>query len=815
MSARHRGSRRIVEDAPSTADAHEVARIESAAREDGAPSRGMRLRTFEIDADTVEYRVCRSTRDALTSSMAPLCLLVNVCLVGAISLGEGIPEPAALGRALLLTLRGSGGSLPFVAWLILGAAASLALAIASAASAVVSESVLVMRDVGVQLSVRTMLSRSPRSVRFIDAETIVSVLVNEAVTTSDVFFYLCFVTKGRVGHVPGGGGTDRRRPSGDGDVGGSKPRSRDGVVLVFPSLRPPLSVIARVYAEVHVALFGSCQRGGTSERTDGKETRVETRVKTRARVKTSAGSNPARGGTTRQPWEWETDPATGVPAGPAKGRGWWDRGFTWGVPGPRWRADDAMSPPHSVLLVSDFFLPNLGGVELHMYSLAQRLIARGHKVTVLTHAYGDRCGVRHMTSGLKVYYVPRVPVYNGATLPDIFGHSDLLRLILLRERVTVVHSHQAFAVMGHQACFHARTMGYKCVFTDHSLFGFSDASHIHMNKLLVLTLADCNHVVCVSHTAKENTVLRSGVPPQRVSVIPNAVDAVRFVPDPAKRGFRMDGSKAEPGRITVAVTARLAYRKGVHLLAGVIPLACERFPRVDFLIAGDGSMRPHLEEMTKSHGLTERVTLLGNVPHARVSDVLQRAHVFLNCSLTESFCIAILEAACCGCLVVATGVGGVPEVLPPDLLYLAKPNPAALVDALNDAIEALEAGGDSTKGREGSTEGNPEGSTKGNQRAAVDPVAIHERVAEMYSWDDVAERVERVYERAHATDDSLVGRLVRLSRCGAFAGPLFACVAAVDYVFWRWCEWKKPARTVEAAPDFVPDDADFVLVEEE
>ena len=126
---------------------------------------GMRLRTFEIDADTVEYRVCRSTRYALTSSMAPLCLLVSVCLVGAISLGEGIPEPAALGRALLLTLRGSGGSLPFVAWLILGAVASLALAIASAASAVVSESVLVMRDVGVQLSVRTMLSRSPRSVR--------------------------------------------------------------------------------------------------------------------------------------------------------------------------------------------------------------------------------------------------------------------------------------------------------------------------------------------------------------------------------------------------------------------------------------------------------------------------------------------------------------------------------------------------------------------------------------------------------------------------------------------------------------------------
>ena len=258
----------------------------------------------------------------------------------------------------------------------------------------------------------------------------------------------------------------------------------------------------------------------------------------------------------------------------------------------------------------------------------------------------------------------------------------------------------------------------------------------------------------------------------------------------------------------MAVTARLAYRKGVHLLAGVIPAACKKFPQVDFLIAGDGSMRPHLETMTKAHGLTERVTLLGNVPHARVSDVLQRAHVFLNCSLTESFCIAILEAACCGCLVVATGVGGVPEVLPPDLLFLAKPNPPALVEALRDAIDALE--GSKGEGLKGGSVGS-----SGSSPSSVDPVVIHERVAEMYSWDDVAERVERVYERAHATEDTLVGRLARLSRCGAFAGPLFACVAAVDYVFWRWCEWKRPARTVEPAPDFIPNDGDFEWVDDE
>ena len=64
------------------------------------------------------------------------------------------------------------------------------------------------------------------------------------------------------------------------------------------------------------------------------------------------------------------------------------------------------------------------------------------------------------------------------------------------------------------------------VFTDHSLFGFADASSILMNKLLKFSLADCHHVVCVSHTSKENTVLRACVPPSRVSVIPNGEEPV-------------------------------------------------------------------------------------------------------------------------------------------------------------------------------------------------------------------------------------------------------------------------------------------------
>ena len=66
-------------------------------------------------------------------------------------------------------------------------------------------------------------------------------------------------------------------------------------------------------------------------------------------------------------------------------------------------------------LLSDFFFPNVGGVERHMYMIGQHLIRRGHKVRtttltqviVITHAYSpDRVGIRYLSAGIKVYYVP-------------------------------------------------------------------------------------------------------------------------------------------------------------------------------------------------------------------------------------------------------------------------------------------------------------------------------------------------------------------------------------------------------------------------
>ena len=194
-----------------------------------------------------------------------------------------------------------------------------------------------------------------------------------------------------------------------------------------------------------------------------------------------------------------------------------------------------------------------------------------NQVVVVTHAYGNRHGVRYMTGCLKVYYVPWRPFFNQSTFPTLFGMLPIIRTILIRERITIVHGHQTFSTLCHHALLNARIMGYKVVFTDHSLNGFCDVGSIHMNKVLQFTLADVSQAICVSHTSKENTVLRSGLPPEKVFVIPNAVDTDMFKPafEPPSRS-----------EVVIVVISRLVYRKGADLLVEVIPEVCRLCPNV-------------------------------------------------------------------------------------------------------------------------------------------------------------------------------------------------------------------------------------------
>ncbi|EDP44331.1 hypothetical protein MGL_1728 [Malassezia globosa CBS 7966] len=420
-------------------------------------------------------------------------------------------------------------------------------------------------------------------------------------------------------------------------------------------------------------------------------------------------------------------------------------------------------------LLSDFFFPNVGGVEGHMYMIGQQLIRRGHKVIVVTHAYApDRVGVRYLAAGMKVYYVPYAVLVRQDTLPNFFGLMPVLRTILIREQIQLVHGHQALSSMAHEGLFHAKCLGLKAVFTDHSLFGFADVGSILTNKLLKFALADVDHVVCVSHTGRENTVLRASLRPENVSTIPNAVDAQQLFPDPTSHAIK---------DICVVVLSRLMYRKGIDLLLGAIPVLCERHSDIRFVIGGDGPKYVELEQMRERYMLQDRVELVGAVRQRDIRTHLNRGQLFLNTSLTEAFGTSIIEATCAGLYIVTTKVGGIPELLPSSMMRLAEPCVESIVSEMSLAIEYLRTG-------------------------QHDPHEQHYKVASMYSWSETTRRLETVYARAMASPNrSVTERFERyMSIGGPIGGPIICLVVAAQMIIALALEWLIPEASIPRVP---------------
>lgn len=256
-------------------------------------------------------------------------------------------------------------------------------------------------------------------------------------------------------------------------------------------------------------------------------------------------------------------------------------------------------------------------------------------------------------------------------------------------------------------------LGVKTLWTEHSLFNFNDMAGIHLNKIVKWGFRDLDGAIAVSQACKDNFALRCKMDPNKIFIIPNAVDSEKFRPEPAIR------AREPEGVINIVFVSRLMYRKGVDLLIGIIPQVIALFKNVNFIIGGDGLKMEVLKSLIEKHNLHNRVELLGGLKHPQVKDVLNRGHIFLNCSLTESFCIAILEAACCGLVVVSTNVGGVPEVLPKRMAYLAQPNEKDLLKQLALAIQNYK---------------------------NIDTSTFHDELKDIYSWHKVAAKTEKAYD---------------------------------------------------------------------
>ena len=205
----------------------------------------------------------------------------------------------------------------------------------------------------------------------------------------------------------------------------------------------------------------------------------------------------------------------------------------------------------------------------------------------------------------------------------------------------------------------------------------------------------------------------AGVSRQRITVIPSGVDCNHFAPpgeDMRRQGRAMLGLL--PHEIVVGTIGALVERKGHRVLTEAIALAQRKmYPNeptgaagsLRCFIAGDGPLRRSLAQQIEKHNLSDRITLLGPLEDA--ATLLNALDVFVMPSLKEGMGVAAIEAAAAGLPVIASAVGGLPEVVDDKRTgILVRPRDPTM---LAEAIVRL-----ATDSRERSTMGS-----KGRQRA--------------------------------------------------------------------------------------------------
>jgi glycosyltransferase involved in cell wall biosynthesis len=168
------------------------------------------------------------------------------------------------------------------------------------------------------------------------------------------------------------------------------------------------------------------------------------------------------------------------------------------------------------------------------------------------------------------------------------------------------------------------------------------------------------HGVLVNATAVRDRLTAGGHSRRGISVIRNGVDIDRFAPRPPDVALRASLGLASKTPL-VALVSRLNPMKGIDDFVQAMALLTGRYPEARFVIVGDGASRRELEEQARRLGLAERVVFTGT--QLNVAAILSQATISVVPSLSEGLSNVVLESMATGIPVVATRVGGTPEIL--------------------------------------------------------------------------------------------------------------------------------------------------------
>jgi L-malate glycosyltransferase len=237
-----------------------------------------------------------------------------------------------------------------------------------------------------------------------------------------------------------------------------------------------------------------------------------------------------------------------------------------------------------------------------------------------------------------------------------------LAKIFEREQVDLVHAHQytPFFYGLSARLFHRRPA---VLFTEHGRH-FPDYPRPKRKVVNRLLLERRDRVIGVGQAVRRALIDNEGIPARRVSVIYNGIDtgniaALNHDRDAVRRelGF---GS----GEFVILLVARLDYLKDHATAVRTMKRVIAQCPQARLVLVGEGPEQLAVRQLIEAHQLTGHIRFLGL--RKDVCRLLQASDVFLLTSISEGIPLTIIEAMAAGLPVVATRVGGVPEVVEED-----------------------------------------------------------------------------------------------------------------------------------------------------
>ncbi len=335
-----------------------------------------------------------------------------------------------------------------------------------------------------------------------------------------------------------------------------------------------------------------------------------------------------------------------------------------------------------IWLVTETYHPVIGGGETQARALARGLGAHGIAMQVVTRRSDAGFAGQETIDGVPVRRLgPAGPGHlkKWAMLPGLF------LALLARQRQWDIVFVCGYRVLGIGAVAAARLLGKRVVLkadNDGEMSGayfrggaekLGIGGAARLLRALVATrnllLRRADHFVSLSSGMTDELVAH-GVPPAKITVIPNSVDTGRFRPVPAAEKVLLRAALGLPATGPIVVFAgRLLESKGVLDLVHAWAALAADHPDARLLIVGSGRGMMHdceaeMHASIARLGIAAEVVTTGFVD--TVEDYLAAADIFALPTMDEAFGIALVEAMACGLAAVASRVGGIKDIIEPE-----------------------------------------------------------------------------------------------------------------------------------------------------